>query len=276
MPAPLGRPPFIPFMQGSPRFEPGLRRIDPEHWLIPDTEKDMALANKRHLLDTRREEVFGAMDGSENAQFEAAQMIYAVLGKTSEQSDELPLLMAFRLVSDDLCVLEKREGVWVLSAACLCSPTHFSLKHVLGGSMAALHGPVPGGDPALAGKINLMFDRVAPGLVLERFNWTVQAGAARYMPDAAPMRALAAATPLQDAKKVLHLRIERQTILRLPQTGAILFCIRVCIDPLRDLAPEQQSALYQSWTAAPKNVRDYKGWKHIDPLIHAFFKKNGG
>ncbi len=269
----MNRPPHLPFMEGSPQFVPGLRRIEQSNWLVPDTECEAALPQKHELFQTRLSEVFGQTDASRPAQVEATQMVCAALGVPLPANREAPLLAVSRLISDDLCLMEKQDSGWILTAASLCSPTHFSLARVLGGSMAGLHKPVPDGAPALSGKIEMMFDRIAPGLVIERFNWTVQAGAMRFMPDAAPMRALAAQTPLKDCGRVLHLRVERQTIVRLPKTRAVLFCIRVCIDPLHALSEIQQQTLYQNWTQASAEVRAYKGWAHIDPLMRAFFKK---
>ena len=41
----------------------------------------------------------------------------------------------------------------------------------------------------------------------------------------------------------MRLRVERQTLLRLPRTGAIVFTIRVYLTPFRDLGPGEAGRL---------------------------------
>jgi hypothetical protein len=100
----------------------------------------------------------------------------------------------------------------------LTSPTFFSLPHAAGKTLAELHAPVPGGD-RLAARMARVFDHVRPGQVLERFNWTLQAGNERFTPDGAPLRARALAAAPEEAANLLHVRVERQTIAKLPDSG---------------------------------------------------------
>ncbi len=266
------RPPFTPFMQGAPRFTPGLRPINIQNWLAPDTEAQTALPDKCALIKKCPQDVYGAMPGAGPGSEEAVRMARQALPAAPALDPNLPPLLAMSLhVSDDLCLMEKQGGEWVLTAASLCAPTHFSLAQVLGKSVTFLHGPVPDGAPALASKINFMFDRLPPGTIVERFNWTIQLDATRYMPDPGPMRARVAALPAKEAVPRLHLRVERQTIIRLPQPHGVLFCIRVCIDPLSALSRAHCIGLRKSWDAAEDTARRYKHWAPFEPSMRVFF-----
>ncbi len=267
------RPPHRPFADGPPQFQPGLQRIEMKDWLVPDTEKQVALPAKTLLFENALDEVFGQSVGSEAGQREVRAMVEHAVGQICPISDEPDLLAASRLVSDDLCLMEKPEEEWVLSAASLAAPTHFSLVNTIGKSLGGMHRPVPDGAPGLSSKITMMFDRIPPGSVFERFNWTIQVGATRYMPDATPMRQLATDTPLSRVDEVLHLRVERQTILRLAETGGVLFCIRICIDRLADLDQSVLIQLMRAWNAANAEVRSYKKWAVFEPLMAEFAKK---
>ena len=120
-----------------------------------------------------------------------------------------------------------------------------------------------------------MFDALRPGQVLERFNWTVQAGPARFTPDAAPLKALAAATPDTDALDVLHLRVERQTISKLPASGLLLFTIRIAVDPLSAAlsSPERGEAFRAAWEGTDAALAAYKGWPAYDRLVRAALER---
>ncbi|MGE3142598.1 MAG: heme-dependent oxidative N-demethylase subunit alpha family protein [Hyphomonadaceae bacterium] len=272
----MRRPPYLPFLNGPPAFEVGLRPIAPDSWLIPDVEAHW-LAEKRALLAARPAAVLAETAGSAAAQAEALMLAQAAAPAANFGAVGLsPLARAAHAVSDDFCVMEKRGGAWVLSAAALCAPTYWSLAANIGGPLTHLHGPVPdrlgpGGAQGLAQRIARIFDAVAADSVLERFNWTVQAGGAHFTPDGAPLRALAEAAPESEAASLLHLRVERQTVRRLPETGGVLFTIRVTLDPLVAVfaEPGAKAALTQAWRAAPAHVRAYKKWAAYERLMAA-------
>jgi len=260
----MRRPPFTPFRSGAPRFLPALAPIDLAFWLAPDSEAHV-LDWKSGLLD-RPGAVFRQAEDAAPAAEEAACAVEAALG-VSRSGD---LLSASRLVSDDLVVMEREAGAWVCTALTLTAPTFFAIDAVHRRDLAALHGPVPDGG-RLAGRIGRVFDHVRAGQVLERFNWTLQPGAERHAPDAAPLRAAAQAADPAQALDFLHLRVERQTIRRLPQTGAVLFTIRVCLDPVAAIAPADRPALAEAWRTLGPRGRAYKGWPALDRLTEAAF-----
>lgn len=265
----MSRPPHAPWFNGPPRFNVGLAPIAREHWLIPDTEAHV-LPDKRARL-ARPETCYRAADWARAAEHEAARRILDHTG--GALNDASPLLSAAARVSDDLVVIARgRNGAWRAGALVLCAPTFFSIDRAFDDSLTGLHGPVPGGA-RLANRIGRIFDNLADGLVLERFNWTLQAGDQRFVPDAAPMRARADAAPAEQAKDTLHVRVERQTITRLPETGAVVFTIRICLDPVSALDDEDRAGIARAWRGASGEGRAYKGWDRLDRLAEAWFSQ---
>ena len=263
-------PPYLPFLNGPLSLAPGLRPIAPETWLCPDTETD-ALAERRALMRGRRGEVYGARPGSEAAAGELAAAVHGAAGPTVGAWPSA-LEGAASAVSDDLCLLMKdEEGLWRLEAASLCAPTFWRLDEKLGEPLGGLHGPVPGANPGMVGRIHRMFDALRPGQVLERFNWTVQPGTERFTPSQAPFKARAAEMDEAGALDGLWLRVERQTISKLAVSGAVVFTIRVAIDPLRAVlaGPGHAEAFAAAWEGIDPVLADYKGWPHYQRLVRA-------
>ena len=145
------------------------------------------------------------------------------------------------------------------------------LKEKAGQPLGGLHDPVPAANPGLVSRIGRMFDALRPGQVLERFNWTVQASDARFTPSAAPLKALAAATPDEAALDVLYMRVERQTISKLPKSGLLLFTIRIAVDPLRAAlsSPQNTEAFREAWGGTAPVLAAYKGWPAYERLVRA-------
>lgn len=266
-------PPYLPFLNGPPTLAPGLKPIPPERWLVPDTEAPAWLEPKRRLMRERRDEVF-ADTGVPEEMAELAEAVLAATGARPEDIWPTPLEAAASLVSDDLCLLLPDEGgLWRLRAASLCAPTFWRLGDKIGQPLGGLHETVPDANPGLVSRISRMFDALQPGQVLERCNWTLQAGDARFTPSSAPLKALAAETPDEAALDTLHLRVERQTISKLPQTRALVFTIRVVMDPLRAALPDKAhaEALRDAWRGIDPALAAYKGWPAYDRLAEAAF-----
>jgi hypothetical protein len=72
-------------------------------------------------------------------------------------------------------------------------------------------------------------------------------------------------------------RVERQTLRRLPRTGAALFTIRVWIDPLESLAadPPRLAAFADAWRSASPAFRAYKRLYLYDELVEALLERAG-
>ncbi|MFN3834478.1 MAG: heme-dependent oxidative N-demethylase subunit alpha family protein [Glycocaulis sp.] len=260
------RPPFTPWRDGPPRFIVGLKPIGAERWLLPDSEAH-SLPARRTLLQDREKTSFQD-DRARNAAREAARRLGDALGLDDPAGDAHPLWQMAHHVSDDLVLMMPGADGWWVGAAVLTSPTFFSLPHAAGKTLHKLHGPVPGGDQ-LAARIARVFDHVRPDQVLKRFNWTLQAGEERYTPDGAPLRARAKAAGQDEADALLHVRVERQTITKLDDSGAVLFTIRICLDPVSALSTEEKAALAAAWHGAEAPARDYKKWAVLDHLVAA-------
>lgn len=259
-------PRHAPWAEASD-FAIGLRPIAEADWL-EGGEADPA-ARKDPLYAVHRDLVWGEVEGSRPGQAEAATLIDAALG-SAPRSAEPPLYVAARRVADDLVLMEPRAGGWTVTALSLSAPTFFTARDALGKSLADLHRPVTGFHERLLGRTVRIFDALRPGLVLERRNWTLTHSGDLFTPYAAPVRAEISRLDPAAAGRSLRVRVERQTLRRLPQTGGVLFTIRVWLDRLDSLNPDRRAAFARAWRDAPEAFRAYKGLGLYDRLVEDF------
>ena len=158
---------------------------------------------------------------------------------------------AARQVAEDLCLLLPRDGRWVLAAGCVCFPSHWRLADKLGQPLAAVHAPVPHYADELAARVDRFLDRLAPGRGAWRRNWLIHTDDRLFAPRPAPPPD----PPLtvDDAGPRLWLRSERQTLRRLPGSGAVVFTIRTQQAPLAVVAARpdlraRMAAAVASWS----------------------------
>jgi len=256
-------------------FAIGLKPIAPAAWL-EGGEPDPA-ARKDALFATARELVWGETAGSRAGQAEVLGLVEAALGASDPRPDLPPLYAAARRTPDDLCLMQKVEGQWRLTALSLSAGTFFAAGEVVGASLAELHGPVAGFSERFLGRVQRIFEGLRPELVLERRNWTVVNSPELHTPRSAPIRARIGEIAPGEAGDALRVRVERQTLRRLPQTGGALFTIRVWLTPLARLAEEPQrlAAFAKAWRSATPAFRAYKGFALYDPLVEAFLHGQG-
>jgi len=126
-------------------------------------------------------------------------------------------------------------------------------------------------------RVQRIFEGLRPELVLERRNWTLLNSDELHTPSAAPIRARIGEIGPQEAGQSLSLRVERQTLRRLPRTGGALFTIRVWLAPLESLAdePARLAAFAAAWRAATPELRAYKRFDLYDELVEGFLARAG-
>ena len=254
-------------------FTIGLKPIAPACWL-EGGEADPA-ARKDPLFAASLALVWAEAPGSRVAQAEVLALVDDALGPSPPRDDLPPLYAAARRVPDDLCLMEKRDGRWRLTALSLSAGSFFTAEAAIGKSLAELHGPVTGFAERFLVRVQRIFDGLRPGLVLERRNWTVLNSAALHTPASAPIRAGIGGIEPAQAGRLLYLRVERQTLRRLPATGGALFTIRVWLAPLESLAgdPARLAAFARAWRCADPDLRAYKRFDLYDALVEGFLRK---
>ncbi|BCW87192.1 hypothetical protein sos41_03190 [Alphaproteobacteria bacterium SO-S41] len=278
------RPRYAPYADGVAGFRIGVLPLDVRDWIEPDGQAAVQFANKAAQLGTRHGEVVAALPGSEAAQREVLELLAAYLrarfpglyrrdgdlidvtaaGWRVDLADETlaPIDRAARLVQEDLCLLQAgADGAYVLTAASLSAPNVWRLHDKLGQAMAGIHGPVPDYAEAMGTRVDRMFTHIRAELPVWRSNWSVMTDAALYQPQPhdrsdARLEGLDAG----NAGERLVIRVERQTLRRLPETGAILFTIKTHIDPLNALAGHDDliAGLTRAVSDMPQGMTAYK------------------
>ncbi len=278
----LETPKYTPYDKGRFQLTLGIKAIDPSDWIEVDDHYTEQIAEKRRLLSDRPAEVFGALPESLEPQGECLETLLAHLqrdrpglvrvddeavtveptGDRYRRADfvDRPLELAGRLVQEDLCLMAQDGETWRLIAASLCFPSRWRLADKLGRPMAAIHGPVPGFNERLARPVDRFFDRVEPGQLFMRLNWSVIDDPTLFQPTGHGRTGVDDAITADNVGDRAWIRIERQTFVRLPRTGVLVFGIKTVIDPLSVLAgrPGLAAALRETLAGMPDDMRQYK------------------
>jgi len=246
------------------RLAMGLKPLEDRPVLWPDTNRADELAFKQNLWEREGREVFDALTECDAEQQECYALLAEELGARhglSPSRNPHPALLDIGLqVQEDLLLLTAHAHTYRLIAGALFFPALWRLQDKIGKGLAGIHAPVPHYDSQLDVAMNRLFARLQTSQPLERFNWTIHDTPDLYRPgvhgeDGADWPV----DPMLGEK--LWLRGERQVLVRLPQTGAILFTIKTWREKLgtavaRD--PGWAEFLFRVLDEMPAQMKAYK------------------
>ena len=300
MQMPLPEAIYLPFESGPYRMSMSLTTVPESAWFEIDERYDDEMRERRELLAVRHGDVFGALPESEAARGETLREVVGNLREhapqwfardgdvvrnalTGESWDLAappcdPLEVAGRLVQEDLCIIQNDADGPRFTAAVLCFPSRWRLNEKLGKPLVSVHGPVPHYAERLAVPVDRFMARVKVGHIASRLNWSVLDDPALYQPTGKWREATNARITPENAGDLLYLRVERQTLRRLPQSGAILFGIRVhSYQLVRAITrPEHATRLAEAVRALPEATMHYKSLKAFGSALLAWLDARAG
>jgi hypothetical protein len=275
---------YLPHLQDPEILHMGLQTILPEQWLQPDLEASDFYQNKIIQFNRNPDTVYQAEAESVKAQAEFGALLldyllrqhgdiyqrdenhlYApALGLQWQLNDIESLWQSSLWIADDICILLPDSDDYRLCAASLCSPSHWYLAEKFGQTLAAIHKPIPGFEQTLTPAVSRFFSHLRVEHPVQRFNWSVQpSDSLSWLGDGdEPLSADAA----------LFWRVERQTLRRLPQTGAVAFTIKVYVHPLEELRqlPAAMSALLNAIDRCSDDMQDYKDFPRMASALQKY------
>jgi hypothetical protein len=247
--------PVAPWMAEHTLRLPGTVPVALADWLQRDERFAEQMAARDYLIAERPAAVHAVADGARPAAAELLALVLAHLegvpGYTREGGamrrpdgilvplDGEPLVVAGRLVQEDLVILERPEGAeeHVLTGAILCFPSNWTLAEKFGKGLVRIHLPIERYDAGVARRVQRLFDAIRPEAPIMRTNLLLYSDPALFN----PRHEFARHTP--DPGAAEFVRVERQTILRLPATRAVVFSIHTYMVRPESLTPEQRAKL---------------------------------
>ncbi len=244
--------PFAPWMDPRTARLPGVLPVEGD-WLTTDDAFTGQMALRDQLIADEPLTVLAALATSQAAQEDLYDLVLAQLhlnkayrfgidtvirpdGVQVPLDRGQPLRTLGRLVQEDLCLMQRHGDQHILTAACLCFPASWSLSEKLGRPLTGIHRTVAVYEDDLARRVQRMFDVIRPEQPLWRMNALVYVNPDLHQPGVEN-------APRTDRRNGQYLRAERQTLLRLPESEAVLFAIHTFVVRLDSLTEAERAGL---------------------------------
>lgn len=226
----------LPVEMRGAKSLPGVAPCGAEQWLRVDEAYAQQMAYRLSLIADQKDAVHWLDPAALPAAREVLQESLRILpnmgfevtasqvrcpdGRVVDLDQTAPLETLGALVQEDICLMEKRGDEHVLTGAVLCFPANWRLAEKAGRALTGIHVPVPEYDADLAKRVQRLFDGVRVGRPLWRFNRLHYVEADLHQPRRKREDGAAA-----------FIRSERQCVVRLPKTDAVVFTIHTYVVP---------------------------------------------
>lgn len=266
----MSMPRHRPYLTAAASFEIGLRPLDMAQWLDVGEDHADFMAAKRARLAGCPPLYYRSLASSRAAQAELLALVAenlrhfhpdAFAGDARGLDDLIdgsrhsllaeqrePLDTLGNLAEADFVLFTREDGRDIVAAASNAYTSSGRIVSCVGRDMRFAHELVPRLNDELAPRIDRVIGNVQEGRPVVRFNWFVTPVGSRLYPatDAAfssqageVVRQLA--EDHRRAGDLLWLRVEQQSFVRLPETGALAFAIHTYSDPLSAISGEPDS-----------------------------------
>ena len=247
------RLPFLPWLDPRLARLPGILPVEDEDWLCIDDAYGAQMAERARLLAQVPQVVHAMLPEARPAAEELydtvldrlTRMDGFVVGATSVRRPDginvaldrdNPLITICNLVQEDLCVMQQDGEESRLTAGVLCFPASWSLRQKMGRALVSIHDPVTPYDEDVARRVQRLFNAIRVGQPLWRMNFLTYDDHALHQPRLEGQRR---PRPVGH----VYVRCERQCLLRLPVSRAVVFTIHTYVVDADTLAPDDLAAL---------------------------------
>jgi hypothetical protein len=231
----------IPFDVLSEKPLPGISPLDPDQWLMMDDAYVAQMALRQELITTKRDQVISIDRAAMPAARELLGQVVDYFTRTGVMQHvdgvvqtpdgrcvrvdyDDPMGCMGQIAQNDFAIMEQRGSEHVLTAAVLCFPASWLLAEKFMRGLVGIHDPVDPYDDQIAKRVQRLFDGIQVDRPLWRFNALHYADPALFQP-----RSMHARRPGEERHTARYLRSERQTLIRLPKTRAVVFGIHTFV-----------------------------------------------
>ncbi|EFQ34303.1 hypothetical protein CGRA01v4_03873 [Colletotrichum graminicola] len=265
-----------------------LTKMDTDFWIELESSYKSRIAQRRELYAKHGRDILASLPGSELAckelmemaiQFVCARypnqfkrddntLVNNMLGTTTDLSRTEPLVVLLNNIPEDFAVMirDHETGRYVLRAGVVCSAVGWKVSEKLGMGLPAIHGGVPDYKEKMQFSMDRFFTKMPTNKPIQRGSWGLEVGQPLFLPSEDPKFAHREYQNPDLKPGDINLRVDWQTLRRLPLSGAVVFNFKALFTPLNEFRNEPYipSIVLKVLNEGKESILKYKGVWHVE------------
>lgn len=204
-----------------------------------------------------------------------------ILGTTQVVQDKHPLLVLLDNVPEDFAIMLRnpQSGYYHFRSGVICSALGWNTGSKIGKQLHEIHAPIPDYKEKMQFSMDRFFTKMPADKPIQRGSWGLEVDEPLYMPPGDPHEKYREVQAPDLTLDRLHLRVDWQTLRRLPLSGAIIFNFKALFTPVADFRHEPYipSLALKVIKDGKENLMKYKNTWHTEhvaiPALEEFQKE---
>ncbi|KAF5009258.1 hypothetical protein FDECE_4551 [Fusarium decemcellulare] len=285
--------PFRPFRWAYHQTM-SLQKFEPDFWVELENNYFDMLKRRKDLYKQQGTNILNYGPGSELACRELMEMVLQflciryphyfsltdsntvfrnrLLGVSTDLTSTHPLHVLFEHVPEDFAIMQRDEvdGMYYLRAGFICSSIGWTFGTHFNRQLRAIHTEVNDYEEKMAKSMDRYFSKMPTDKPIQRGAWFVEDWEPLFV---TPDEYKANGGTRHKGEKVsidqCYLRVDWQTLRRLPLSGAVVFNFKAIFTPMTELRDEPYvpSVMYKQITEGKVSLTETKVHEHIRPAI---------
>ncbi|KDR69010.1 hypothetical protein GALMADRAFT_272187 [Galerina marginata CBS 339.88] len=272
-----------------------LKKMEPDWWIELESTYRERVAQRKQLYADHGKAIIDMLPGSGSACQELMEMVIQflcarypnqfqveatwksriflnrILGISSDTKVVNPLEFLLEHVPEDFLIVQEdtRTGLYVLRAAVSCSAVGWRLAEKMGKPLHEVHGPVPDYKEKMQSSMDRYFTNMPSDKPIQRGSWSLEIGQLLYSQPGDPHFGFRERQEPNLQVEDIFLRVDWQTLRRLPKSRAIVFNFKALFTPVVDFRNEPYipKLFSKILREAKQPYLDYKSTHHVEHVV---------
>ncbi|KKK15439.1 hypothetical protein ARAM_005360 [Aspergillus rambellii] len=273
-------------------------KLEPDWWLELENTYKLRIAQRKALYAKHGRDVLDYLPGSELACKELMEMVVQflcaryphyfslrdnrilenkILATERDVRTMHPLEVILENIPEDFAIMlrDDKTGNYFFRAGVICSTLGWNLQSKIGLQLHEIHDPVPDYKEKMQFSMDRFFTKMPADKPIQRGSWGIEVGQPLYVPPGHPHEKLRLSQDPTRKLEDCNLRVDWQTLRRLPLSGAVVFNFKALFTPLTEFRDEPgvPALLAKILHEGKKNLMEYKGTWHLEHVVLPKFEE---
>ncbi|EED17580.1 conserved hypothetical protein [Talaromyces stipitatus ATCC 10500] len=269
-----------------------LKKLETDWWVELENTYKERIAQRKALYEKHGKDVLDWMPGSELACKELMEMVLQficarypqyfsirddriLVNKILETEQDIrskqPLEILMDNVPEDFAITlrDDKTGYYVFRAGVICSSLGWNVGTKIGLQLHEIHAPVPDYKEKMRFSMDRFFTKMPADKPIQRGSWGLEIDKPLYMPAGHPHEQHRLSQKPDLALKDCFLRVDWQTLRRLPISGGIVFNFKAIFTPVQEFRDEPKipALVAKILRNGKENLMKYKSTWHVEHVV---------